>query len=156
MRPILYSKASEYAVAALVHLAKCPSGEYVHVKDIARDENIPAGFLSGLLQRLSKDGLVASRKGLKGGFALRSDPDTVSLLDVVCAIDGMPRWERCAMGYPACAPEDPCEMHDGWIEVRDRIRAFMQLTTIGELANARLLRKPEPVLASLNPAINPH
>ena len=137
MRPILYSKASEYAVAALVHLAKCPTGEYVHVKDIARGENIPAGFLSGLLQRLSKDGLVSSRKGLNGGFALRSDPDAISLLAVVNAIDGLPCCERCAMGYPACSAEKPCEMHDSWGEVRERIRQFMQLTTIGELAEAR-------------------
>jgi Rrf2 family iron-sulfur cluster assembly transcriptional regulator len=141
MRPILYSKASEYAVAALVHLAKYPSGEYVHVKDIAREENIPAGFLSGLLQRLSKDGMVSSRKGLNGGFALRADPGTVSLLEVVCAIDGMPCCERCAMGYPDCSAENPCEMHESWKEVRERIRDFMQLTTIGELAGARLIRK---------------
>ncbi len=138
MRPILYSKASEYAVAALVHLAKYPNGVYVHVKDIARDENIPAGFLSGLLQRLSKDGLVSSRKGLNGGFALRSDPDTISLLEIVSAIDGVPCCERCAMGYPACSADTPCEMHESWNEVRERIRQFMQLTTVGELADAKL------------------
>lgn len=137
MRPILYSKASEYAVAALVHLAQSPTGEYVHVKDIARQENIPAGFLSGLLQRLSKDGLVSSRKGLNGGFALTSDPDTISLLEIVCAIDGMPCCERCAMGYPSCSAENPCEMHESWKEVRERIRDFMQLTTIGGLAETR-------------------
>lgn len=141
MRPILYSKASEYAVAALVHLANCPGGEYIHVKDIARHENIPAGFLSGLLQRLSKDGLVSSRKGLNGGFVLCADPDTINLLEVVCAIDGSPCCERCAMGYATCSSDNPCEMHESWKEVRERIRAFMQATTIGGIAEARMARK---------------
>ena len=139
MKPLLYSRASEYAVAALVHLAKSPRGEYVHVKDIAREENLPAGFLSGLLQRLSKDGIVSSRKGLNGGFALSVDPDAVSLFEVVCAVDGMPCCDRCAMGYPACSAENPCEMHNSWTEVREQVREFLRLTTIGELANARLV-----------------
>jgi Rrf2 family protein len=139
-----YSRSCQHAIAALVHLAKYSLDECASVRDIAHTEEMPAYTLAKLFGRLSRKGVVRSHRGPKGGSVLLVDPAAIRLFDVVCAVDGSARYERCAMGYPTCSCENPCAMHESWKAVRAQIRDFFQLT-IADIANAG----PE---AALDPA----
>jgi len=143
---MIYSKASEYAVRACVHLARRP-GELVSVKQIARREHIPLWFLAKILQELADRRLLTSRKGPAGGFALGLDPDEIRLLDIVQALDGIACYEQCAMGHEECSEEHPCPMHGVWKDMRTRILDYLRQNTIGELVrnNGRRAHKRTPV-----------
>ena len=130
---MIYSKASEYAVRACVHLARRPAGELVSVKQIARQEHMPLGFLAKILQELARRRLLQSRKGRAGGFTLGVDPDGIRLLDIVQALEGMAGYEQCAMGNKACSEERPCPMHEVWKDLRSRILDYLVKNTIGDL-----------------------
>lgn len=133
---MIYSRSSEYAIRAFVHLAQVPDGKYAMVKNIAEQEEIPAHFLAKILQQLARKGLLRSSKGPTGGFILRVPPDEVSLLQIVEALDGLGDYEKCASGLAECNDQAPCGMHDSWKALRSRIMEYLERTTIADVVKA--------------------
>jgi Rrf2 family protein len=133
---MIYSRSSEYAIRAFVHLAQVPDGRFAMVKNIAEQEEIPAHFLAKILQQLARKGLLRSSKGPTGGFALRVPATEVRLLDIVEALDGLTAYQQCASGLAECSDEMPCSMHDSWMTLRSRIMDYLGRNTIADLAKA--------------------
>ena len=138
---MIYSRSSEYAIRAFVHLAQVPDGQYAMVKNIAEQEDIPSHFLAKILQQLARKGLLRSSKGPTGGFALRMDPGDIRLLDIVEALDGLASYQQCASGLSECSDEMPCSMHDNWKALRSRILEYLERNTIDDLAKALAQKK---------------
>ena len=135
--PRMYSRESGYAICALVRMATlagyCMS-KYLPMTQIVGGENKPRQYLAKTLQRLSREGILPSRKGPSGGFAFRLEHDKIDLHRISGAIDGgTPCFERCALGYATCSNEHPCAMHQSWKGVRECIRRYVK-QTIAELA----------------------
>jgi Rrf2 family iron-sulfur cluster assembly transcriptional regulator len=144
---MIYSRSAEYAIRAFVHMATLPEDEYAMVKHIAADNGIPAHFLAKILQELARDGFLKSSKGPRGGFRLRPAPADVSMLQIVEAVDGAGRYDRCIGGNAECNDRVACGMHDSWMALRSRIIGYLEGTSIADLANAlgekrRLLSRP--------------
>jgi Rrf2 family protein len=131
---MIYSRSSEYAIRAFVHLAQVPGGKYAMVKNIAAEEDIPAHFLAKILQQLARKGMLRSSKGPTGGFALRVPADEIRLLDIVEALDGLAEYQKCASGLADCNDDMPCSMHDSWKALRSRIMDYLGRNTIADLA----------------------
>src|SRR5215471_3579279 len=123
---MIYSRSSEYAIRAFVHLAQAPDGKFAMVKNIAEEEGIPGHFLAKILQQLARKGLLRSSKGPTGGFALRVDPREVRLIDIVEALDGLSAYQQCASGLDECSDDMPCSMHDSWMGLRSRIMDYLE------------------------------
>jgi Rrf2 family transcriptional regulator, iron-sulfur cluster assembly transcription factor len=138
---MIYSRSSEYAIRAFVHLAQAPGGRYAMVKNIAAQEDIPAHFLAKILQQLARKGLLISSKGPTGGFALRTPPDEIRLLDIVEALDGLECFQQCAAGHAQCSDSTPCCMHDSWAALRSRIIEYLGQNTIADLSKALVQKK---------------
>jgi Rrf2 family transcriptional regulator, iron-sulfur cluster assembly transcription factor len=138
---MIYSRSSEYAIRAFVHLAQIPDGQYAMVKNIAEQEDIPSHFLAKILQQLARKGLLRSSKGPTGGFALRMDAGDIRLLDIVEALDGLASYQQCASGLSECSDEMPCSMHDNWKALRARIQEYLERNTIDDLAKALAQKK---------------
>lgn len=133
---MIYSRSSEYAIRAFMHLAQAPDGKYVMVKQIAEQENIPAHFLAKILQQLARKGLLRSSKGPTGGFALRKPASEIALVHIVEALDGLVDYERCVSGLAECTDDAPCAMHEVWKDLRSRIMDYLEKTTIADLVRA--------------------
>ena len=135
---MLYSRSAEYAIRAFAHLSQAPSGVYVMARRIAEREEIPAHFLAKILQDLARRQIIRSSKGPNGGFALIRDRQkpSLTLLDVVEAVDGPDCLARCAVGLDECTDQTPCGMHDCWMGVRSRIMEYLGRTTIADVAAA--------------------
>ncbi len=143
---MIYSRSAEYAIRAFVYLASVPKGKYAMVKTIAEDSGIPAHFLAKILQQMARKGFLRSSKGPTGGFCLSRDPDEITLLEIVEAIDGLADYQRCPSGLDQCDDQAPCGMHDSWKELRSRIMEYLESTTIGDVARA--LEQKKAALAS--------
>jgi Rrf2 family transcriptional regulator, iron-sulfur cluster assembly transcription factor len=144
---MIYSRSSEYAIRAFVHLAQVSDGRYVMVKNIAEQEEIPSHFLAKILQQLARKALLRSSKGPTVGFSLRQPAEDVTLFSIVEALDGMGDYEKCISGLAECNDDAPCGMHDSWKDLRLRILDYLEGTSIADLAQAleekrRLLEKP--------------
>ncbi len=145
---MIYSRSSEYAIRALVHMADLGPGEYAMVKNISAEANIPLHFLAKILQDLARDGFLKSSKGPRGGFRLQFPADEISMLRIVEAVDGAGRYDRCIGGNAECSDRVACGMHDSWMQLRTQIMDYLGGTSIADLSEAhnekrRQLAKPK-------------
>ncbi len=93
----MISQTSEYALRAVVCLASYPEQE-LSTAQISRQTKVPTGYLSKVLQRLARSGLVSSIGGRSGGFRITRTPEKISLLDIVGAVEPLKRITRCPLG----------------------------------------------------------
>jgi Rrf2 family transcriptional regulator, nitric oxide-sensitive transcriptional repressor len=103
------SQTAEYALRAVVWLAR-QSNRSLGTHDIAEATHVPPGYLSKVLQGLSRVGLVSSRPGRAGGFVLSRSPSEISVLDVINATDPIERIRVCPLGLAAHSG-DLCPLH---------------------------------------------
>jgi len=141
---MLITRATEYAIRALLYLAKQPKGEIVLKRDICRTQDITPAFLTKILQPLIKEGIVGSQRGVGGGFYLLKDPEEVTLLDVVKAEEGPLYLNHCVAQKGICEKDVFCPVHGAWHEIRKELMA-----TLGRYSFANLARKEEVNLRKL-------
>ena len=79
----------DYACRVLAEMARFQgTGELAQIYHLAKTEAVPANFLAQILGELRNGGLVVSKRGIQGGYALAKPPDQISLYDIIKVIDG--------------------------------------------------------------------
>lgn len=92
----MLSQTVEYALRAMVYLAGC-SDDPQPTEQISEKTKVPAPYLAKVLQNLTRKGLVRSQRGVKGGFLLAQSPASITILDVVNAVDPIQRIKTCPL-----------------------------------------------------------
>lgn len=131
----MFSKACEYGIRAVVYIAhKSLDGQRVSLKEIADAIDSPVAFTAKILQQLSRNGLVDSVKGASGGFEMnKGQIREVRLADIVTVVDGNRVYEGCGLGLKKCNEQKPCPVHWEFVEVRDRLKALLESTSIHDM-----------------------
>lgn len=93
---MLISQTAEYALRAAVMLAADPNQPRT-TQELAKQTQIPAGYLAKVLQSLGRADLVRGRRGLGGGFVLSRPAADISVLEVVNAVDPIQRIRTCPL-----------------------------------------------------------
>ena len=117
--PLIITRATEYAIRAILYMSRRPAGEIVYKKDICQAQEITPAFLTKILQPLIKDGIVGSQRGVGGGFYLAKDPVEITLLDVIKSQEGPVYLNHCLVEEGACEREFFCTIHGAWAEIRE-------------------------------------
>ena len=126
------SQTTGYAVRALRCLQE-PGGLPVLVEEVAEYTGIPRSYLSKLIHKLAKKGLVVARRGHHGGVVLARPSTEITLEDLSEAIDGVAWRKRCLMGLLGCGGDAPCVLHDFWQETQEQILARLRSVTLADL-----------------------
>jgi Rrf2 family protein len=137
---VIFSKKCEYGLQAVLYLASQSDREVIPAEEIAYKLYIPKEFVSKILQSLTESGIVNSRKGKSGGFAIAKDPKKIKLIDIVAAIDGLSIFSSCVLGFPQCNPENPCPLHDKWGKLRSKAYSMLSDETLDHFKE-KTLRK---------------
>jgi Rrf2 family protein len=132
----MISQTAEYALRAVVYLAAQPA-ESRTVQQIAEATRVPAGYLSKVMQGLSRAGLAHSQRGLHGGFTLTTPPDRLTVFDVVQAVDPIRRITSCPLGLKGHV--NLCPLHRRLDNAMALVEKALQESTIAEL-----LAEPNP------------
>ena len=82
------SNKGRYGVRAIFDIAFHSGGKATQIKDISRRQGIPPRFLEQIFQDLKRAGLVTSKRGPRGGYALAMEPQVIRVGDVVRALEG--------------------------------------------------------------------
>lgn len=130
------SQTTGYALRALRCLDE-PGGEPILVETIAEDTGIPRSYLSKLIHRLAKRGLVVARRGHHGGVVLARPAQEITLETLSEAIDGTAWRTRCLLGLLGCTEETPCALHAYWGAMRADILAHLSQVTLADMAQHR-------------------
>ena len=147
------TRASDYAVRVMIHLAGFPPGSTVRQAALAKATDVSGHFLSKVLQQLVRSRLIRSQRGAGGGYALAVSARSVSLLEVVVAWDGPMRLNQCIEEGPSCARRDWCPAHQVWAEAQAAIVNVLGGVSVEKLAlqarsNAERILHEKPVSIS--------
>ncbi|MFD2518712.1 RrF2 family transcriptional regulator [Salinimicrobium flavum] len=131
----MLSSSSKYAVNAVLYIAVYASEDKkIRAGEIAEAIKLPSPFLSKLLQTLSRENILSSSKGPKGGFYLTPEAKELALIEVVKSIDGVDRLEDCVLGLKKCSSEQPCPVHFAVQPFKNRFLQELAENSIGSYA----------------------
>jgi Rrf2 family protein len=130
---MLYSRAAQYAVQAVLLLALQPEGRLLRIKEIGKTLDIPGPFLAQIFHKLAKYGVLFSMKGPTGGFRLAKPPSEIRVADIVEGVDGRLSTNQCVMGLKECSAEAPCPFHERWIVLRDEFQRLLYEERLSDL-----------------------
>lgn len=140
---MIYTKTGEYAIRAILFLARQSKESLIMSSEIAKSEDIPAHYLAKILQRMAKYGYVDSFKGRGGGFKITELAKKSSILEIVERVEGPVINLKCVTGLKECSEETPCPLHEEWAELRNKIYTLISSRSVQDVAEKYLetLRK---------------
>ena len=132
------SAKADYAVRATAELAAAKPGTTLKAEQVAHAQQIPLKFLLNILVELKHAGLVQSHRGAEGGYALAMPAETITVADVIRAVEG-----------PLATVHDtrPENLHYAgaaaglravWVAVRSSLRAVLEEVTMADLVRGDL------------------
>jgi Rrf2 family protein len=129
---------SDYALRALIEIARRDDGAPVSAEEIGRLQDIPHGFLQAILADLRRSGMVIAQRGQSGGWRLGKDADELTVADVIRAVDGplvsVYGMRPEAVEYNASA----AVLQHVWIAARHSLRDVFEKVTVRQLADGKL------------------
>ena len=143
------TRAADYAVRVMIHLAGLPPGTRVSRSELSTSAECPEQFLCKVLQSLTKAGLIVSHRGNTGGFELEERHRRASLLDVVQAIEGPIHLNVCLNQDRGCTRQTWCPAHNVWAEAQRALSNVLGNATINEMAHTVSSRRGPAIIAQL-------
>ncbi|MCW3097835.1 MAG: transcriptional repressor NsrR [Chthonomonadaceae bacterium] len=136
----MISQTAEYALRAVAQLCSRP-GEAQTTQQIADATHVPMPYLSKVLQALARAGLIHSQRGLHGGITLLRQPETLTVYDVVQAVDPMQRIMTCPLGLEAHGTH-LCPLHRRLDDALLLVEQAFRDSTIADLLREPSTSKP--------------
>jgi Rrf2 family protein len=130
----------EYATRLMTALAREHAGAPVSAEKLASADNIPADYVSQLLVKLRRAGLVESRRGSAGGYALSKAPADIKLGDIVRAVDGEVFEDVCGKyekGTKDCRHQGDCSISPVWKRLGAMVTQYFDSVTLGDILEER-------------------
>jgi len=128
------TRTADYGVRVMTHLAMAPLGTRMTVKDLGEESSASIAFIGKILQRLVGARLVVSHRGYEGGFELARAANTITLLDIVTALEGPLCLNECLPGGAGCERSTWCAAYDVWVEAQEALAKVLSGTTLEQLA----------------------
>ncbi len=133
----MFSQTVEYALRAVMHLAQFPD-EPQRTAHIAERTKVPVAYLTKVLQGLQRAGIVKLQRGIGGGVTIAIDPEELTILRVVSAVDPIQRIQVCPLQLKAHGSR-LCSLHSKMDEALRRTEEAFAAVTLADL-----LRDPNP------------
>lgn len=126
---------SEYALLALVYLARQDNTSYISVDTIAQAQGIPPKFLEQMMLALKRARLLRSTKGQKGGYQLAKEPNEITLAEVVRLFDGaLAPTESVSKNFYESTPiEKEKKLTLVFRDIRDYVSQKLEKTTLADV-----------------------
>lgn len=131
------SKKADYGLIAMKHLANHRQEHACSANEIAEGYGISATLMAKVLQKLAKQGLVAAKHGSTGGYQLARQPDKISALEVLTAIDGPVLITSCVTSHGNCDATERCSVKEPLQRVNESILNVLNTVTIAHLSEEK-------------------
>ena len=129
------STKSRYGLRALVELAVRAEGKPVSLNELARGQEISKKYLENIFRMLQQNGIVRSVRGAKGGYLVAAEPEGLSLLNILDAIDGPVRLLECIDAPKICRKTKDCFTRRMWQGLETHIKTYLQGRTLRDLVD---------------------
>jgi Rrf2 family protein len=126
------SKKVDYGLIALMHLARFDDSPW-SAREIAESYDIPGNLLAKVLQKMGRQGLVASQQGTKGGYTLGRTADRIKAVEVVEAIEGPVSLAQCFTSDGSCVQFEKCHLKSPLQRLNDIVIQMLAQVTVAQL-----------------------
>jgi len=127
------SSTSDYALRAILLLARSSADRPLRADEIARGIGAPGNYLAKTMNALAKAGIVTSARGPFGGFSLAIPANELSVARIIECFDEPRTQVTCLLGTVPCDPHRPCTAHARWTQMMAARRAPFSNTTVADL-----------------------
>lgn len=133
----MLTQTGEYALRAMVYMARKGEGVFCGVREIAAATDVPANYLAKILQQLARAGVLDSQKGFGGGFKVARKLSKITLLDIIDPLERVDKFRQCVLGQRLCNDEVACPLHHTWKAISGQYLGSLQNTTLQDVADFR-------------------
>jgi Rrf2 family protein len=130
------TRRAEYAIRALLDLTLHQHEQPVMSKQIAARQGVPIKFLFQIIPDLKEAGLIVTTRGNGGGIYLNKQPNTITIRQIVEAIEGPFAINQCLIGKDSCERKPSCPLHNVWKEAQEGMLKVLESTSLADLAAA--------------------
>ena len=132
---IRMTKQADYGIVLLSHMAPQPERLF-SATELAEETQLPQPTASKILKLLARGGLLASQRGVHGGYCLSRAPSEISVAAVIEALDGPIAITECIDDSPGeCSHERLCAVQGNWKRINEAIRQALEGITLAEMSH---------------------
>ena len=132
---MVITREADYAVRLMVGLASRTQGTIVSARALSSECDVPYELARTILGNLADAGILESRRGRSGGFALARPADEIWLADVLAVAGETLQLNVCVADPANCARSGVCPVHPIWNAASDVLRAFLAEQTLAQIAD---------------------
>jgi Rrf2 family protein len=136
------TRQADYALRAALEVARLTPGERIPTAEIAERQEIPLPFLSKIIGQLAVHRIVKATRGVGGGVSLARSADTISLREIIEAIDGPITLNACTRDPEVCGRTETCPLCPVFRDAREMLLFYFGTVTLGSL-----VEESEPITA---------
>ena len=153
------SKTTDYGIVLLAQLAAEASAadaeaaerRPLNARQLAESSDLPVPMVSKILKALSREGLLDSQRGSKGGYSLAKAPEELSVSEMIRVLEGPVALTDCAIGPALCEHETLCAVREPWQLISRVVEQALADVTLADLVRSgagrgRALGGPTSVL----------
>ncbi len=130
---IRITRETDYALLILAHLHRRSGGGVYSARDVSSWAGVSLPMASKILKALARSGLLVSNRGAKGGYGLARELESISVADVVRAIEGPISLVECVSNPGNCDQESTCLTSQSWKRINDAVEGALQGVSVSEL-----------------------
>ncbi len=133
---IRITKQTDYGIVLLTHLGAHAERTY-NAPELSAEARLPLPMVSKILKLLAKEGLLASHRGVKGGYSLSRSPEEISMAEIVAALEGPIAITECISVESDCTHEAVCPVRGNWHRINEAVRRALEGISLAEMAHPK-------------------
>jgi Rrf2 family protein len=131
---VVITREADYAVRLMVGLASREQGVVVSARALAAESDVPYELARTILGNLADAGILDSRRGRSGGFALARPASDIRLGDILAVAGETLQLNVCVADPSNCGRSGTCPVHPIWSAASDVLRGFLATQTLAQVA----------------------
>src|SRR5215831_11660071 len=141
---IILSKLADYGVIVATHLAAYPARQ-VTAGAVAIETRLPQATVAKVLKALAHAGLVTAARGAGGGYRLARSATTISVAEVVAAIDGDIGLTQCSVHVDECARTSYCPTRPHWAAINRAVGEALAAVSLDAMVTPAVFASRMPM-----------
>ena len=130
------TKQADYGIVLMTRMAAEPDRQFT-ASELAEESRLPSPTVSKILKILSRQDLLTSHRGVKGGYCLNGETSEISVADIIAALDGPIAITECIDDSPGeCSQETDCSVRGNWQRINFAIRSALEGITLDEMSHS--------------------
>ena len=134
------SKLTDYATVVMTCLVNAGDG-VLSAQCLAERSHLEVPTVSKLLKQLAQAGLVASTRGINGGYRLARVPASITIADIVTAMEGPIGMTECSAHAGLCDHETHCGVRVNWQRINEAIAGALQSVTLADMVKPLSMKR---------------